>query len=57
MDNSQSEYEKKYRELELLGRGNYGKSYDNEGSAYVVSSKGNDKQFVAKKMDLDGMSE
>jgi hypothetical protein len=29
----------------------------NEGSAYVVSSTGNGKYFVAKRMDLDGMCE
>jgi hypothetical protein len=31
--------------------------HGNEGSAYVVSSTGNDKYYVAKRMDLDGMNE
>ena len=57
MEGDLANYEAKYSELELLGRGNYGNILLIIGSAYVVKSNVSSKVFVAKKMQLDGLTE
>jgi len=53
------QYKQDYEEIQCIGRGNFGECllfiFDFIGAAYLVLNKGENKQYIAKKVMLSGL--